>query len=147
MVYHPNPQYLTIVYKCCGISKNNIKTSTILLTMVKDKNSVLGKKGKITLTREDPLRQKIIQTLATINDPEIGIDIWTLGLIYDIIINKDTVHINMTLTTPLCPFGPTMIEQVRTKVQKIAGKRNVEVELVFEPAWTPSQELRTMLGV
>ncbi|MFA5841945.1 MAG: metal-sulfur cluster assembly factor [Candidatus Paceibacterota bacterium] len=91
-------------------------------------------------------KEQIIKALKTVKDPEVGIDLWTLGLIYDIKIAEDGVDILMTLTSPFCPFGNEIVLSVE-KVVKELGVEEVRVDITFEPAWQPSDELRTMLGI
>lgn len=92
--------------------------------------------------------QQIIEKLKLVKDPEIGIDVWTLGLIYKITLEEDGVEILMTLTTPLCPFADELIADVEKKVGELGyGEGDVRVELTFEPSWEPSEEVRMMLGV
>lgn len=91
---------------------------------------------------------QIIEKLKLVKDPEIGIDIWTLGLIYDITLEEDGVEVLMTLTTPLCPFADELIAEVEKKVGELGyDEGEVRVELTFEPVWEPSLEVRLMLGV
>jgi len=91
-------------------------------------------------------QEKLIEILKNYKDPEIGIDIWTLGLIYKIEIDEEYIKITMTFTTPFCPYGPHMIEELKEQIIK-AGVKNVEIEVVFEPPWEPSEELKEMLGL
>ena len=92
--------------------------------------------------------QQIIEKLKLVKDPEIGIDVWTLGLIYKITPEIDGVEILMTLTTPFCPFADDLIADVEKKVGELGYEEgDVRVELTFEPAWEPSEEVRMMLGV
>ncbi|MBS3170738.1 DUF59 domain-containing protein [Candidatus Woesearchaeota archaeon] len=91
-------------------------------------------------------QEKLIDILKNYKDPEIGIDIWTLGLIYKIEIDEEYIKITMTFTTPFCPYGPHMIEELKEQIIK-AGVKNVEIEVVFEPPWEPSEELKEMLGL
>lgn len=92
--------------------------------------------------------QQIIEKIKLVKDPEIGIDVWTLGLIYKITLVEDGVEILMTLTTPLCPFANELITAVEEKVSELGyDEGEVRVELTFEPAWEPSSEVRMMLGV
>lgn len=94
------------------------------------------------ITRDD-----IIQEFKRIYDPELHVDIWTMGLIYDIQVKSDTeVHILMTYTTPLCPFGPDLNRQIQEKLHDLDIK-TVEIEVTFSPPWKPSEDLRTMLGM
>lgn len=91
-------------------------------------------------------QEKLIEILKNYKDPEIGIDLWTLGLIYKIEIDYDYIKIIMTLTTPFCPYGTQMIEELKELIQKEEVK-NVEIELTFDPPWEPSEELKEMLGI
>jgi len=91
-------------------------------------------------------QEKLIEILKNFKDPEIGIDIWTLGLIYKIELDHDYVKITMTFTTPFCPYGPHMIEELKSIIQK-EGVKTVEIEVVFDPPWEPSEELKEMLGL
>ncbi len=92
--------------------------------------------------------QQIIEKIKLVKDPEIEIDVWTLGLIYKIVLVDDGVEILMTLTTPLCPFANELISAVEEKVSELGYEEGeVRVELTFEPAWEPSPDVRMMLGV
>ena len=92
-------------------------------------------------------KKRVIEILKTINDPELFIDIYTLGLIYNIDITDNNINIDMTLTSPMCPFGPQLIENVKSKLSEAGGIKTVNVELVFEPAWQPSEEIKMELGI
>ena len=92
-------------------------------------------------------RSKIEESLKTVFDPEICLDVFTMGLIYDIKIDGSIVQIKMTLTTPLCPYGGFLIDSVKDVLKKIDGISVVDVELVFDPPWVPPPEVRMMLGV
>ena len=84
------------------------------------------------------LREKIIEALKTCYDPEIPIDIWELGLIYDIdIAAGNDVIITMTLTTPHCPAAETLPVDVEKRVAGVDGVASVKVDITWEPAWTP----------
>lgn len=84
------------------------------------------------------LREKIIEALKTCYDPEIPIDIWELGLIYDIdISSSNDVVITMTLTTPHCPAAETLPPDVENKASGVEGVASARIELTWEPAWTP----------
>lgn len=94
------------------------------------------------------IEQQIIEKIKLVKDPEIEIDVWTLGLIYKIAIVEDGVEILMTLTTPLCPFANELISAVEEKVSELGyDEGEVRVELTFEPLWEPSPDVRMMLGV
>lgn len=100
---------------------------------------------------ENDLKAKIIETLRTVYDPEIAVNIYDLGLIYTITLDENNaVAIDMTLTSPGCPVGPLLLKQVKRSVKKIEGVTAVEVYLVFDPPWDPStlsEEIRLELGV
>lgn len=91
-------------------------------------------------------KENIIEVMKTCKDPELNIDIWTLGLVYNIDLNNEELKIKMTFTSPMCPYGPMIVEELKEKLGKL-GLKKVEVEIVFNPPWQPSQELREMLGV
>jgi FeS assembly SUF system protein len=82
------------------------------------------------------LEEKIIQTLKTCYDPEIPVDIFELGLIYEIAIDDETnVKIKMTLTSPACPVAGSLPPEVEGKVKAIPGVKNAKVEVVWSPPW------------
>lgn len=84
------------------------------------------------------LEKEVHDALMDVYDPEIGIDIISLGLVYKIEATPENdVMITMTLTFPGCPYGPSMIEDVEERVRMIAQVRNVLINLTFEPPWTP----------
>ena len=95
---------------------------------------------------EVPARDRIIEVLKKIEDPELYLDVWFLGLIYNIAVEGNQVDIEMTFTSPMCPFGPQLVEQVRTGIKEL-GFDPVNVRITFEPAWQPSDEVRAMLGM
>lgn len=91
--------------------------------------------------------EKVIEKLKMVEDPELGIDIWTLGLIYDINIeNKKRIKILMTFTSPLCPVGDELVKKVENILKK-QGWKEVKVEVTFTPPWQPKAELREALGI
>ncbi len=91
-------------------------------------------------------RDQIIEVLKTVEDPDLLLDIWFMGLVYKIEIEETRVLIEMTLTSPMCPAGPMLIEQVREKVRAL-GVQEVAVKLVFNPPWTPPEEVKALLGL
>ena len=82
------------------------------------------------------LKNKIVEAIKKVYDPEIPVDIYELGLIYDIKINKGEVEITMTLTSPFCPVAGSLPKEVAARASEVEGVKNANVELVFEPAWT-----------
>ena len=85
-----------------------------------------------------PVRDDVVLALKTVFDPEIPVDIYELGLIYEINIDGHDVAVKMTLTAPNCPIADDVVAQVYNAVMMVPGVRNVKVDLVFEPEWTPS---------
>jgi len=92
-------------------------------------------------------RENVIEGLKECYDPEINIDVWTLGLIYNLELKEDRVNIRMTFTSIMCPYGPMLVEEIKQRISKIESVKEVNVEVVFEPPWQPSDDLRAMLGV
>ena len=96
------------------------------------------------------LGEKIVNVLKTIFDPEIPVDIYELGLIYDVFVNEDyEVKILMTLTTPNCPVAETLPLEVEEKVKSMDAIKNAEVEITFDPPWSQdlmSDEAKLELG-
>ncbi|MCJ7467698.1 MAG: SUF system Fe-S cluster assembly protein [Maribacter sp.] len=97
------------------------------------------------------LGEKIVKVLKTIYDPEIPVDIYELGLIYDVFVNEDhEVKILMTLTSPNCPVAESLPVEVEEKVKSLDAVRDAEVEITFDPPWTQelmSEEAKLELGL
>ena len=97
------------------------------------------------------LQEAVIEALKSIYDPEIPVDIYELGLIYDVSVSEDAdAVVTMTLTTPHCPVAESMPGEVELRVLSVPGIRDAEVKLVWEPAWDPSKmsdEARLELGM
>jgi len=97
------------------------------------------------------LGDKIVGVLKSIFDPEIPVDIYELGLIYDVFVNEDSeVKILMTLTTPNCPVAETLPKEVEEKVKSLDAVKDVEVEITFDPPWSQdliSEEAKLELGL
>ena len=86
------------------------------------------------------LERDIIRALRQVYDPEIPVNVYDLGLIYEIKVNEEhEVYIQMTLTAPNCPMADYVMEQVRTAVADVPGVVSVEIDLVFEPVWDKSR--------
>ena len=86
------------------------------------------------------LRPKIIEAICSIYDPEIPVNIWELGLVYDIDIDEARrVHIRMTLTAPACPSAQSLPVEVERKVLEIDGVTDAFVEIVWDPPWSPAR--------
>jgi metal-sulfur cluster biosynthetic enzyme len=83
--------------------------------------------------------EEIIEAIKSCYDPEIPVNIWDLGLIYDLKQNDGRVAIKMTLTALGCPVGPMLAEEIKGKVGRLDGVTDVDVEIVFSPPWTPER--------
>jgi metal-sulfur cluster biosynthetic enzyme len=84
-------------------------------------------------------REHVTDALRVILDPELGMSVVDLGLIYDVTIDRGRVHVTMTLTAPGCPLHDSMAEWVRQAVGRVPGVEDVRVSIVFDPAWTPDR--------
>ncbi|WP_340201306.1 DUF59 domain-containing protein [Ascidiimonas sp. W6] len=104
-----------------------------------------------TTVSTNELGEKIVRVLKSIYDPEIPVDIYELGLIYDVFVNEDfDVKILMTLTTPNCPVAETLPVEVEEKVKSIDMIKSAEVEITFDPPWSQdlmSEEAKLELGL
>ena len=104
---------------------------------------------KEEITKKD-VEELIIETLKTIYDPEIPVDVYEMGLIYEIKVDDEfNVEIDMTLTSPSCPVAESLPEEIRTKVDTMWSVKSAKVELVWEPMWTKdmmSEEAKFELG-
>lgn len=96
------------------------------------------------------LEERVVEMLRTVFDPEIPVDIYSLGLVYRIDIDDDAnLNIDMTLTAPNCPAADFIIEDARIKLESIAELKSVNINIVFEPEWTRdmmSEEAKLELG-
>jgi FeS assembly SUF system protein len=95
--------------------------------------------------------ERVVEALKTVRDPEIPVNLIDLGLIYELIVNRDgTVYVEMTLTTPSCPVAGALPGEVQQAVGAVDGVKDVRVKLVWTPSWTPermSEEARLELGL
>ena len=98
---------------------------------------------------EELTTEAIYESLKTVFDPEIPVNVVDLGLIYDVQVTKGDVYVQMTLTFPGCGMGPFIAQQAEWAIQDVEGVEDVEIELVFDPPWSPdliSEEARSQLG-
>jgi metal-sulfur cluster biosynthetic enzyme len=99
---------------------------------------------------ETQLTEEIVrQALRKVKDPEAGINIVDLGLVYDIDLEEAKVHVKMTLTSPACPAGPQIMGDADNAVRAVEGVADVRIELVWDPYWTPERidpKVRAYLG-
>ena len=93
--------------------------------------------GSLTLERIEEIKQLLVETLKTVYDPEIPVDIYELGLVYNIDVSPEgRVDIRMTLTSPGCPVAESLPREVELKAASIEGVSEVRIDLVWEPPWT-----------
>jgi metal-sulfur cluster biosynthetic enzyme len=85
--------------------------------------------------------------LKTIKDPEVFIDIWTMGLIYNLEIKKNQINILMTYTTPFCPWGPQLNQEIINTLKSAFKVKKVDIELTFDPPYQMPADLRASLGI
>ncbi|MBI2140665.1 DUF59 domain-containing protein [Candidatus Woesearchaeota archaeon] len=95
-----------------------------------------------SLTKEDA-----IEAMKNVMDPELRLDVWTLGLIYGVEVKEqNAVSIKMTFTTPACPYAPQLVADLKGQLME-AGFQEPEIEYVFDPPWAPSDEVKMLLGL
>ena len=95
------------------------------------------------------LEEQAWNLLRTVYDPELGLDVVNLGLVYELRVEPPRAYVRMTLTTPGCPLHDSMGDAVRQALSRLPGVEGVEVEITFEPPWTPerlSEKARRLLG-
>jgi FeS assembly SUF system protein len=95
-------------------------------------------------------KEKVLEALSQVYDPEIPIDIVNLGLVYDIDISQDVVNLKMTMTSPGCPSAREIILESQTVVGSIQGVKEANVEVVWDPPWSPekmSEEAKASMGI
>ena len=93
--------------------------------------------------------EDVYEALEEVIDPELGLDFVSLGLVYDVAIEKEDVYVTFTLTTPACPIGPQVSEQMKEFVGDLPGVSAVHPKMVFEPTWSPemmSEDAKFALG-
>jgi len=93
-------------------------------------------------------KEDVINVLKTVIDPELFIDVWFLGLIYKIEPRENgELYIQMTFTSVACPLAPMIMEEIRAKTMALPGVTKTVIEVVFDPPWVPSDELKAHLGL
>ena len=83
-------------------------------------------------------KEEILEQLKQVSDPEIGMDVVNLGLVYDVEINGDRVYIKMTMTAPTCPVTPWILSEAQRIVENMEGVEAADIELVWDQPWNPS---------
>jgi metal-sulfur cluster biosynthetic enzyme len=92
-------------------------------------------------------KEIITEKLRTVKDPELGLDIVSLGLVRGVEIDDDGVEVLMTLTSPFCPFADELIQSVEKEVGKLPESGDVRVEITFDPPWEPPEDVKDALGL
>ena len=98
---------------------------------------------------ERATEEDVYEALEEVIDPELGLDFVSLGLVYNVEIEQEDVYVTFTLTTPACPIGPQVSEQMREFVGDLPGVTGVHPKMVFDPAWSPemmSEDAKFALG-
>ena len=101
--------------------------------------------AEATVTAED-----VKEALRNVYDPEIPVNVLDLGLVYDVKVNEGSIYVLMTLTAPGCGMGPMIAQQAEWAVSELDGVEDVEVEMVFDPPWTPeliTEDGKKLLGL
>ncbi|HYY76112.1 MAG TPA: metal-sulfur cluster assembly factor [Gaiellaceae bacterium] len=96
-----------------------------------------------------PTREDVFEALRVVEDPELGMDIVELGLLYDAEVEDSKVHVTFTLTSMGCPVGPMIEQQIRETVEGMEGVQEVDAELTWDPPWSPekmSDDAKFILG-
>lgn len=139
-------EYERLKRRRLGVLNQGAEKTTDAFTLEDD-----GLGPKVPPEPEAALRDRIVQTLRTVYDPEIPLNIYDLGLVYDIgMTEPGRVHVKMTLTAPGCPVAGSLVQEVHDKVRTVAGVSRVKTELVWDPPWTRerlSMEARLELGL
>ncbi|WP_457751550.1 metal-sulfur cluster assembly factor [Thermococcus sp.] len=142
------------------LSKDTPNIDDVLIKLHSEIGKLEGV-GLITINREREIEENstgapiteetVLEKLKEVIDPEIGIDVVNLGLIYELKVNPDnTVYVKMTMTTPGCPLTMWILRAVEDKILEIPGVKDAEIELTFDPPWTPdriSPEYKKKLGL
>ena len=120
--------------------------NSLTLTVDSEAQSALSD-GEAVLA---PAPEVLVAAIKTVYDPEIPVNVYDLGLIYDLVINDGRVAVNMTLTAPACPVAGILPGQVEAVLRQVPGVKEAQVSLVWEPPWTQdrmSDEAKLELGL
>jgi metal-sulfur cluster biosynthetic enzyme len=97
-----------------------------------------------------PTREEVYEALRQVEDPELGMDIVELGLLYDVVVDGRTVKVTHSLTSMGCPAGPMIQEDINRVAREVPGVEDVDIELTWDPPWTPermSDDAKFILGI
>ena len=106
--------------------------------------------ARSSMTTAQVTMDEIKEALRDVYDPEIPVNVYDLGLIYDIQLNEGNVYVQMTLTAPGCGMGPYIAQNAEWRIAEIEGVEDVEVEMVFDPPWNPemiTEDGKKLLGL
>tara|TARA_B100001013_G_scaffold304489_1_gene206985 strand:- start:494 stop:802 length:309 start_codon:yes stop_codon:yes gene_type:complete len=95
-------------------------------------------------------KEGVIEIMKQVYDPEIPVNVVDLGLVYDVAVSEGDVHVLMTLTAPGCGMGPMIAQQAEWAISELEGVEDVEVEMVFDPPWSPdliTEDGKKLLGI
>ena len=119
-------------------------------TPTEDRVEAVASKGRANGSVDpDMLKEQVVEALRNVHDPELGINIVDLGLVYGVDIEDRTVHVTYTLTTMGCPIGPLIEAEIQRFLAGVEGVSEVDAEMVLRPPWTPemmSDEAKAALG-
>jgi metal-sulfur cluster biosynthetic enzyme len=96
-----------------------------------------------------PTKEEVLEILRTVEDPELGMDVVDLGLVYEVDVEESTAKVLYSLTSMGCPAGPLIAQDMESAARQVEGIENVELELTFDPPWTPdrmSDDAKFILG-
>jgi metal-sulfur cluster biosynthetic enzyme len=96
-----------------------------------------------------PTKDEVLEVLRTVEDPELGMDVVDLGLVYEVDVEESTAKVLYSLTSMGCPAGPLIAQDMESAARQVEGIENVELELTFDPPWTPdrmSDDAKFILG-
>lgn len=102
------------------------------------------------MTEDTVTKEAVIDAMKQVYDPEIPVNVWDLGLVYSVDVNEGDVHVLMTLTAPGCGMGPMIAQQAEWTISELEGVEDVEVEMVFDPPWSPeliTEDGKKLLGI
>ena len=112
-------------------------------------SSSMPENGDSSVPNRGPTSDDVFEALENVIDPELGLDFVSLGLVYDVEIENGEAYITFSLTTPACPIGPQVSEQMREFVSELEGIEKVHPKMVFDPPWSPemmSEDAKFALG-
>lgn len=87
----------------------------------------------------DATKEQVIQALRDVVDPELGINIVDLGLVYGVDVDADGLRVRLTMTTPTCPLGESILDDAKARLHELSSPGNVRIDLVWDPPWDPSR--------